>query len=273
MKKVALVTYAECPQLTDDDRLLIPALARLGVEAIPCIWDAAIEWRQFDRLVIRSTWDYHLRPSEFLAWVETVHDKLSNSATLIRWNLCKSYLKQLADANIRVAPTIWVDEGQEVDVHAIMAANGWSSAIVKPPVSASAHGLRRVFASEPRLRLAGPLMIQPFLSEVVTHGEWSLIFFAGEFSHAVIKTSSAGEFRVQWQYGGSAKLTQPAAAIIHSAGKVLEQLPEVPLCARVDGVEQNGEFVLMELELIEPELFLRLGGAADRFAAAISGSL
>ena len=101
MKQIALVSYAACPQLTNDDRLLIPAFARRGVRAVPAIWDADIIWSQFDRVVLRSCWDYHLRLSEFLKWIERLERldiPLSNSARLVRWNADKSYLERVESA-------------------------------------------------------------------------------------------------------------------------------------------------------------------------------
>src|SRR5215831_14933960 len=98
MKQIALVSYAACPELTDDDRLLIPAFAARGVTALPVVWDADINWRRFDRVVLRSCWDYHLRLSEFLTWLEQLERlgvRLSNSARLVRWNSNKNYLREL----------------------------------------------------------------------------------------------------------------------------------------------------------------------------------
>src|SRR5215467_3642276 len=203
MKQIALVSYASCPELTDDDRLLIPAFANRGVSAVPAIWDADINWRRFDRVVLRSCWDYHLRLSEFLTWVkrlERLDVRLCNSPQLVRWNADKNYLKELKARGVRIPPTFWIEAHQERDVATILRKMGWASAIAKPVVSASAHGLKQVFVDRPAA-IRGPVMIQPFLSEVSNNGEWSLVFIGGEYSHSILKCAAPGEFRVQWQYG------------------------------------------------------------------------
>jgi hypothetical protein len=119
--------------------------------------------------------------------------------------------------------------------------------------------------------LRGPgVMVQEFMEEVSTRGEWSLVFFSGQFSHAVVKTPKAGDFRVQHDFGGSEHSAQPPDSVIQAASRAIAAVESVPLYARVDGVESGGQFLLMELELIEPVLFLKLAeGAADRFAEVI----
>jgi glutathione synthase/RimK-type ligase-like ATP-grasp enzyme len=274
MKQIALVSYAACPQLTDDDRLLIPAFARRGVRAVPAIWDADINWSQFDRVVLRSCWDYHLRLSEFLSWIERLERldiPLSNSARLVRWNADKNYLRELKARGVRIPPTFWIEAHQERDVATILRKLGWARAIAKPVVSASAHGLQQVFVDRPTA-IRGPVMIQPFLTEVPNHGEWSLVFIGGEYSHSVLKRAAPGEFRVQWQYGGTATSAEPHPDVLRAATKIIGSLQQADY-ARVDGIVCGDDFVLMELELIEPVLFLGLGRAADRFVEAILNSV
>jgi|APPan5920702856_1055754.scaffolds.fasta_scaffold00030_3 glutathione synthase/RimK-type ligase-like ATP-grasp enzyme len=275
VNNVALVTYSGCPELTDDDRLLIPALRRLGVDATPVAWDETIEWGWFNRVILRSCWDYHLRSIEFLEWItnlERLGVSLHNSASLVRWNADKRYLRELQDAGARIPPTVWIDDEEEVDVQSILKANGWDSAVVKPTVSASAHRLKRVFKSEPAVRFNGPAMAQLFIPEVLSLGEWSLVFICGEYSHSVVKAPAPGDFRVQWQFGGTAKAGAPSRHVIDTAKKTVDALPQQPLYARVDGIEDELGFILMEVELIEPVLFLGLGSASDRFAEKIVSS-
>ena|SRR5262252_4838800 len=275
MTQIGLVSYAQCPELTADDRLLIPAFARRGVDAVPVVWDARVDWRQFARVVIRSCWDYHLRLSDFLAWVEHLERlgvRLSNSARLIRWNAAKTYLQELNGRGVRIPPTVWIAEDEERDAATILRTWGWASAVAKPVVSASAHGLKRVFVDQPA-SVTGPAMVQPFLSEVLNPGEWSLVFIGGEYSHSVLKRAAPGDFRVQSEYGGEATIASPCPSMLRTAKKILAALEESPDYARVDGILCGDEFVLMELELIEPFLFLKMGSAADRFAEAILNSI
>lgn len=273
MKRIALVSCAAWPDLTDDDRLLIPALQQLDVEAVPAIWDGPVDWTQFDQVVIRSCWDYHLRPDEFLDWIQELEQAgvaVQNVPDLVRWNTDKRYLRQLSAAGATIPPTIWIEEQEGLNSDGILDKLGWSSAIVKPTVSASAYKLRRIFRDDPAVRLKGPALIQQFIAEIVGSGEWSLVFFGGKYSHAVIKRPTAGDFRVQSQFGGIAKLSEPRDEMVQEATKMVGSLPGKPLYARIDGVDCDGTLVLMEVELIEPELFLGLGNAASRFAEEIA---
>lgn len=170
---------------------------------------------------------------------------------------------------MRIPPTVWIDDEEEASVYSILESRGWDSAVVKPAVSASAHRLKRVFKSEPVVRVNGPAMVQQFIPEVLTRGEWSLVFIGGGFSHSVVKLPTPGDFRVQSQFGGMVSVAHPNQELVDAANKIVDSLSDIPLYARVDGIECDGGFVLMELELIEPVLFLALGGSVERFAEAI----
>ena len=280
MRKIALVTYAGYPNLTDDDRLLVPALRRLNVEAMPVAWDAPVSWTEFDQVIIRSCWDYHLRPAEFLQWIEQLERSrvsLHNSPRLMRWNADKRYLRDLQETGVhketavRIPPTIWLESGEEADTRSVLKSNGWESAVVKPTIGASAHGLGRISAGEPGARLVGPAMVQQYVPEVADSGEWSLVFFQGQYSHAVLQLPASGDFRVQSEYGGTATRAEPGRKVMDAARGIVDALPEQPLYARIDGIEDGRGFLLMEAELIEPALFLELGGAVTRFAEIVAG--
>ena len=273
MKKIALITSAAWSELTDDDRLLVPALRRCGLDAVPVVWDSAVKWDQFDHVILRSCWDYHLRAPAFLEWIgelERLGVPLHNSPGLVRWNADKTYLLQLEHAGARIPATVWIGDGEEANVQRILERQGWRSAVVKPTVSASAHGLKRIFLGDPVVRVPGPAMVQEFIDEIATQGEWSLVLIRGEFSHAVLKLPPAGEFRVQSEFGGTTRIAEPGREIRDAANKIFESLPERPLYARIDGIEDENGLLLMEVELIEPVLFLGLGCAATRFAESIA---
>jgi glutathione synthase/RimK-type ligase-like ATP-grasp enzyme len=273
VKRVALVTFSGCPELTNDDRLLVQALRRVRVDAVPIVWDTIVDWRQFDSVIIRSCWDYHLRPTEFLQWIddlERLEIPLHNSAPLVRWNADKRYLLELQEIGVRIPPTVWLEDGEEADVQGILKAKDWDTAVVKPTVSASAHHLKRVFINEPTFRVSGPAMVQQFIPEVQETGEWSVVFICGEYSHAVVKRPATGDFRVQSQFGGTAMAAEPGRQIIDAANRIINGLPEQSLYARIDGIQDESGFVLMEVELIEPVLFLGLSGAATHFAEKIA---
>jgi hypothetical protein len=252
---IALVTCARLPQLTEDDRLLAAALQEGGAEARAVVWaDPTVDWTSFDAIVVRSTWDYHLRIDEFLAWLdqlEACDARVWNPVPLLRWNADKSYLREL---DVPRVPTAFVHRGG--DVRAAMREHGWHCAVVKPNVSATAFETFIIDAEQPCQLATRDVLVQPFIDEVVRDGEWSLLFFGGVYSHAVLKRARAGDFRVQNDFGGTAEVRDPGAAIVESAARALAAAPPT-LYARVDGVVIAGVFTLMELELIEPVLFLR----------------
>ncbi len=249
----ALVTCARLPQLTDDDRLFAAALRENGAEPRAVVWDdPAVDWTSFDAIVLRSTWDYHLRIGEFLAWLDALEAcgaKVWNPVPLLRWNTDKSYLR---DLDVPRVPTAFVPRGG--DVRRAMREHGWRRAVVKPSVSATAY---ETFIVEDGQSCPSPVrevLVQPFLHEIVRDGEWSLLFFGGEYSHAVLKRARPGDFRVQNDFGGTFEVREPGAAVVDGAARVLAAVPPA-LYARVDGVVIDGVFTLMELELIEPVLF------------------
>jgi glutathione synthase/RimK-type ligase-like ATP-grasp enzyme len=280
--RVALVTCRSLPDLTDDDRLLLPALQAAGATAEAVVWDdPAPAWSPFDRLVLRSVWDYHLRPDEFAAWLAARAGDGStmwNPASLVRWNLHKSYLRSLAGSGIATVETEWLARGSSPALAERMDARGWADVVVKPAVSASAHRTFRVARADAPAHQAdldailasGDALVQPFAREVTDEGEWSLLFLGGAFSHAVRKRPAPSDFRVQEEFGGRAETSDPGNGVVAQAAAALAAAPGRTAYARVDGIVRNGGFVLMELELIEPVLYLaRHPDAPARLAAAI----
>ena len=287
--RVALATQAALPDLYADDRLLIPALAARGVHAGAAVWDdPSVDWTTFDAVVVRSCWDYHLKHDAFLAWVarlERAGVAVWNPPAVIRWNAEKGYLRQLEERDVRVVPTRWIERGSAASLHDVLHDAGWERAVVKPAISASAHETWRTSRQsavddEARFRRMvqrGRVLVQPFMDAVVSTGEWSHVFIGGEFSHTMLKRARSGDFRVQSEHGGSAIRGDPGAHVIERARHALragEACAGESLYARVDGCVEDGEFVLMELELIEPLLYLaEHPEAPDRFAAALADRL
>lgn len=264
------------------------ALARRGVEVCVPAWDdAAVDWAQFDACIVRTTWDYTERREQFLRWADEASRQTPffNSAPLLRWNSHKTYLRELQETGIPVAPTAWFDAGAEIELRTVLAERGWREAMVKPLVGACARGTIRVRGSadakaaqpllEERLREEA-IMIQPYLRSVETRGELSVIFFNGRLSHALRKIPAAGDYRVMDLFGGTEEehtLGQRDEAL---AREVLQRVQEcasctLPLYARVDFLwADDGELVLNEAEMIEPMLFFqRFPDAADGFADAL----
>jgi glutathione synthase/RimK-type ligase-like ATP-grasp enzyme len=284
--RLALATYAALPALTADDALLLPELARLGISARAAVWDdPTARWDDFDAVVIRSCWDYHRKPAAFQAWVRRLEAfglRVLNPPAVLRWNADKRYLRDLASAGVPVIPTVWIDQGARTSLAEILSAHGWSDVVVKPAVSASAHQTWRVAAADatdvqPRfsaLAALGHVLVQPFVDEIRTTGEWSLVFLGGAFSHAVVKRPRDGDFRVQSEHGGSYTAAAPPEALIDAARAALAAAPGPCVYARVDGCVVDGVFRLMELELLEPGLFLATSPEAPRrFGRAIAGAL
>jgi hypothetical protein len=268
MRRIALATYSKLPSLNDDDRLLVRALADLGVSAEPVVWDSAdTDWTAFTAVVIRSCWDYQHRLAEFHGWLERLGRlgvAVWNPPALLRWNSHKGYLRDLTGAGVATVPTRWVARGTRAALSDLLDASGWQEAVVKPAVSASAQGTWRTSvasAAHDQARLdvllaAGDVLVQRYVDAVRDPGEWSLLFFGGDYSHTVLKRPATGDFRVQWEFGGSALSAEPPMAVREDAARALAAAPGGTLYARVDGVEENSRLVLMELELIEPHLFL-----------------
>src|ERR1039457_1585958 len=280
---IAFVTRRKLGGLTTDDAIAADHLVRLGFSLHVIEWDAhAIGWETFDAVIVRSTWDYHRRHREFLAWLAEMERRkvrLWNSAQVIRNNIDKVYLRRLSEQGVAVTPTVWVGRGESVDLPTVLSESQWDQAVIKPAISATAWStwvtsVARAAEDQTKLDLileqTGAL-IQPFVIEVQTRGEWPFVFFGKQYSHAVLKRAQAGDFRVQKDFGGYLSDEIPSPALVATAQSVIQKMDSTLLYARVDGVEVANQFVLMELELIEPELFFRAcDGAAQRFADAIA---
>ncbi|MEP6991518.1 MAG: hypothetical protein ABJA80_11370, partial [bacterium] len=214
---LAFATAAAVPGVTEDDMLLARVLEAEGTSVVPAVWDdPAVEWSRFSAVVIRSCWDYHLKHEQFLAWVDRVASlgvRVFNPPSLVRWNSEKTYLRDLAGRGVAVAPTRWVGQGEHVSLAELVRECGWDAVVVKPAVSASAHetwrsGRSPADGDDERFRRMvdrGRVLVQPFLDEVQLEGEWSLLFYGGAYSHAVLKRPRKGDFRVQREHGGQSE--------------------------------------------------------------------
>jgi glutathione synthase/RimK-type ligase-like ATP-grasp enzyme len=282
MTDVALVTYQQLPDLNPDDHPLRDALTALGAATHAVRWDdSGVDWRRFDAVVLRSCWDYHLHLAEFRAWlgaIERSGARLWNPVAVVRWNLDKTYLRDLQAAGIPVPDTVWLEAGAAPDLGGLLDTRPWARAVVKPRVSLSAHDTwvtDAARAADDQARFAALVrsrgaLVQEFMPEVTVDGELSMMHVAGAFTHAVRKRAGPDDFRVQRQYGGSAEPVAASERALEGARRALAVVPGPWLYARVDGVERDGRFIVTELEVIEPELFLVWSSeAAQRFARAI----
>jgi glutathione synthase/RimK-type ligase-like ATP-grasp enzyme len=265
--RIAIATCVGYDDLKVDDRLLREALEARGAEATSVVWDdGRVAWGDFDLCLIRSTWDYADKHPQFLEWARRVEAEsaLRNPAELVAWNSEKTYLRELAEKGVPVVPTYWVRQQSEIDAEEMLDALSWNEAVIKPAVDLGAKNLRRVRTGAGEAQAAlrevlarGEAMLQPFLPSLQSDGELSLIFIDGAFSHVVRKRPVQGDFRVQSIWGGTMAPAEAEAAELAVAELALSQLDETPLYARVDLVEGlDGEPCLIELELIEPNLYL-----------------
>jgi glutathione synthase/RimK-type ligase-like ATP-grasp enzyme len=265
--RIAIATCAEYEDLKVDDRLLREALEARGAEARSVVWDEeGASWEGIDLCLMRSTWDYHEEHERFLAWTRQVADTttLHNPADLIAWNSEKTYLRELGEAGVPTVPTAWVERGSSAGIEEILGREGWEEIVVKPVVDLGAKNLHRVRAGDASAQeaLATVLarhdaMVQPFLPSLEEQGETSLIYIDGNFSHAVRKRPAKGDFRVQSIWGGTVESARPEAEQVEVAEAALAFLAEPALYARVDLVADLDQSpVLIELELIEPNLYL-----------------
>lgn len=286
-RPVALVSATEARHLDSDLDLLVRALGDRGVLADVVDWDADVDWSRYGVAVLRSTWDYHRRLPEFLAWVDRVSSltTLHNPAEIVRWNVDKRYLSELAAAGIPIIPTQWV--ASEDDLAALGDDALAADIVVKPTVSAGANDTLRhradagaATAHIRALLAAGKTaMVQPYQRFIDERGETGMLYFDGRFSHAFRKsailagdTHDANGLYVEEKI--SPRMASPEERELGDAvmGFVVSRFGAAPLYARVDVVRGSaGVPVLMELELVEPSLFLHVADqSAERAAAAIA---
>lgn len=281
---ILFATSAEYADLTEDDHLLAGALEARGVAVEPLVWNE-VDAASVDAaalVLIRSCWDYHLHPERFIGWIEALHARgitVVNPPALVRWNMHKRYLLDLAARGVAIIPTVRVTPEDARPLAAILADAGWDEAVIKPAVSLNAWETwreRREDAGRDEARFAalrarGDVLVQPFMPQVAEEGEWSLVFFGTEYSHAVLKRPAPGDFRVQVEHGGSIAAVEPPPAVLAAAQATVRAAAPAPQYTRVDGVRVGDGFQLMELECIDPVLSFGLApGSADRFAGVLS---
>jgi hypothetical protein len=281
MSFVAIATCRDLPEPDDDEVLLLEALAAAGVAAKMLAWDdEGADWDGAALTVIRSTWNYYLRPGPFLVWALRRGDRLVNSPDVVRWNHHKRYLGDLEASGVPVVPTILVERGGG-DVAGLVARvreMGWTDIVVKPAISAASYRtsrLRRPPFDEAVLEASlahGDTMVQPYVTSVETYGERSLVFIDGELTHGVRKSPRfAGDQEVVSDEATAVADDERALAAL-ALDRARARLGSMPLYARADVVrDAQGAPMVSELELIEPSLFLRQSPAAlERFARAIA---
>lgn len=268
--------------LVIDDVHAIQPLAELDWQVSTLPWrQDLIPWDNFDAVIIRSTWDYPPRLNEFLDTLEKINEvtRMANPIRMVRWNLSKTYLRDMEAKGIGIVPTLWADDLDETSLQAGMERLATPELVIKPVVGASGVDAFRIAPSDTGPRRGKiiecfrnrPYMMQPLMRHVITEGEFSLFYFNGRFSHAILKKPTASEFRSQEEHGASIRAVRPGSRLLQRGHQALNSVEERPLYARIDFVrDDQDDFRVMEMELIEPSLYLRMHPEAPiRFAQAL----
>ena len=284
MRRCAFLTLEDSTGYVIDDELAYAPLAALGWRVDAISWRRPqSDWHTYDAVVIRSTWDYVNDPDAFvdvLGDIERSGTPLFNGLDLVRWNIRKTYLRDLAERGVPVVPTIFRDRLHPGELLELVEEVGAAEVVIKPVIGLNARGAFRLDAKTARSRdgelsvyyADRALLAQPFLSAITTEGEFSLFYFNGAQSHAILKVPKAADFRVQEEHGGVIRAVETEPALRDAGDAVLRAIGSVPLYVRADFVRANkgSGYWLMELELIEPSLYLRMdAGAPERFARAL----
>lgn len=274
--RIALATAEHLPELSPDDQVLFEVLRERGVDVSAAIWDEDQDWSKFQVVVTRSIWDYHLKYPRYRRWLDDL-DKagvaVHNSTDVQRWNADKHYMLDVEARGVAITPTVINPE----NLQQVAIAKGWDKLVVKPAVASTGYetwlidavdaGLNETQYDEQRKRM--DVLVQEF-APGVAQGEMSFVFLGGDYSHAVLKRAAGDEFRIHVEHGGSVESFEPTTSQIDWASSVIDAIHEPWSYARVDAVAANGGLVLMELEMLDPELFFLYNrNAAERFADLI----
>ncbi len=282
--KIGLLTCAKFPDLIQSDQNLNAMLNGMGFSSSPVVWDDNhVDWQSFDYLVFRNTWDYFEKEAEFMKWLEMIQQlniKTLNSIDVIKNNLNKFYLKSLSEKGVRIIDTCFLPKNTLTNeknlLNEYLAI--WSKAIIKPAFSAGSYltevidenNVQNIIDQYSIINQDKDLLLQRFYPEISTFGETSFIFFNRNFSHAVNKKPKEDDFRVQSQYGGIYLPIEVDKDLIAQAQSIIDHIDGDLLYARVDGIVINGTIHLMEVELIEPDLYYdKKQGALNLFAKCI----
>ena len=266
-----------------EQELLKSAFEAQGLKVDITYWDnPSYEWQKTRSILFRTIWDYFERFDEFWEWVEQVKTKttLINSYELIKWNIDKHYLRDLKNNDIQVVPTYFADKGNNISLQEIANLNDWKHIVIKPAISASAFNTYKITNDEieqkeqlfHELLQTHDMLVQPFFPTISELGEASLMVFGGKFTHAILKKAKAGDFRVQDDFGGTVHDYNPTQEEIKFAEKVFQSCTSLPIYGRVDIVwDSNKHIYLSELEIIEPELWIRnRPESANKIAEAVN---
>lgn len=279
--KIALLSIKDLSGFVADDDLLVEPLRRLGHVAEFVPWQDQLDWQEYGGVVIRTTWDYQNDLPAFIRVLEQIESqsRLANPLSVVKWNADKKvYLRDLEERGACIVPTLWNDHMIESSqLQRWFEQLQTDEIVIKPTIGANAQNAIRIksgaedAAALSKIFDGRSYMVQPFMRGIVEEGEFSLFYFNREYSHTILKTPKTGDFRVQEEHGGLIQTVEPSNDLLATGDRVINYISPTPLYARVDFVRTaTGEFAVVELELIEPSMYLRQAdGAPDLFASAI----
>lgn len=287
MKRCAYLVMEDPGDYVTDYHVSFDAMAGLGwrVDCVP--WrDRSVDWNLFDAVYICTPWDYPEDPELFMQVLEAIDASsatLVNPLSLVQWTLAKTYLRDLAENGAAIVPSLWFDDFDEALVPGWFETLHTDSVVIKPVVGANAQDTF-VLTSPVDAGLVDELQrrfsergffVQPFMTNVLSEGEYSLFFFDGVYSHAILKTPERGDFRTQEEHGADIRSIAATPEQVAAAEEILALVEPRPVYVRVDLMrDDNDSYLLMELELIEPSLYLRTDpGSPGRFARAFDAAV
>ena len=285
-KRVAFLSTDNLENFFTYDKLLIEPMKKIGWIAEEISWRKEnVNWRDYDSVIVRSTWDYQNDSEKFISVLEKINNvsHLENDLDLMKWNMNKNYLFDLEQKGVKIVDTIWENNFKTNLAHIYFEKLNTDEIIIKPNISANADNTFRLTKEKLKQNLkvlekifwTREFMVQPFLKNIIDEGEYSLFFFNGKFSHSVLKKPKGNDFRVQEEHGGNIQPFKVSSELILIAENIIKKLSTIPLYGRVDLVRtKENEFALIELELIEPSLYLNKDDQSPlRFVKAFAEKL
>ncbi len=263
--RLGLATAGNLPKLWHDDALLLDALQEAGLAAEPLVWTKPPE-NYPEIVLVRSVWDYVPVVEDFILWLRETdkQSRLLNPLSLQLWNIDKRYLIELFKKGLPVVPSYLLKKGENYSLNTLGRDLGFEEMVIKPVFSSTSYGTIRTKPADP----AGQehldqwvarenMLLQPFLPEVLSSGELSLVYIDGQYTHTVLKKGKGDDFRVQEEFGGTTDPIEARPKAKQVADQIVAAMPNNLAYARVDLIAHQGNYLLGELELIEPELFFR----------------
>jgi glutathione synthase/RimK-type ligase-like ATP-grasp enzyme len=284
--KIAYITYSGTFKYSpannfNETQDLLPFLQNKGLDISAEIWDdPTVDWEKYDVALLKTPWDYHQKYDQFKLWLDKIQSlniRLLNDYSIVRWNMDKHYLLEVADSGFDIIPSIFLQQGWNEELKGLFEKLDSEKLIIKPCVSGGSKNtivLSKNTTIEDKGRVlelisVGDYIVQPLMPQI-QEGEWSFIFLNGKYSHTIIKKPKAGDFRVQQIFGGTIEAASPAQEYIDLAEQCISRFAKGTMYARVDGLMVDGRFMLMELELIEPFLYLSYHSeAVEKYYSAL----